>query len=84
MAHADDIQHCCHMVAANADILRGVLVDDVWGYLLRLEKAAQSGGFATRETTEISNLKQTVEELRALADRIVLVKESLVLNSHGA
>ena len=77
MAHADDIQHYCHMIAVYSDIHNM----EINRYLVVLEKIAQDGGFATKETEEINQLKNTAEELRALADRIDLVKESLEFNS---
>jgi hypothetical protein len=76
----DDIQHCCHMVAANVDILRDALLGEAWGYLARLEKAAHAGGFVTHETTEAIKLAKAAMELRNLADRIALVRENLVIN----
>jgi hypothetical protein len=80
MEHADDIQHCAHMVAANVDILRDNLLGEPWGYLVRLEMTAHGGGFVTDKTEEANKLKNAAIELRNLADRIALARESLIIN----
>ena len=83
MAKADDIDHYCRMIRAHAESLYGVLTHEAMGYLPRLEKAANAGGFATQETEEAIGLKNTEDDLRGLADRIALVRESLIMNERS-
>jgi hypothetical protein len=83
MAKADDIEHYCRMIKAHADSLYGVLTHDAMGYLPRLEQAANAGGFATRETEEAMGLMRTAADLRGLADRLELVRDSLIMNERS-
>jgi hypothetical protein len=80
MSKSDDIEHFVRMIKAHAESLYGVLTHNTMGYLSRLEKIANSGGFVTEKTEEAIGLKNTEENLRGLADRIALVRESLILN----
>ena len=79
MAHADDIQHCVHMIGAHTDLE----AYDIVRYVSKLESVAREGGHVTSETEEAATLKNTVTELRNLADRIALVRESLIANSQS-
>ena len=83
MSKADDIEHYCRMIKAHADSLYGVLTHEAMGYLPRLEHAANAGGFATRETDEAIGLKSTASDLRVLAARIDLVRDSLIMNERS-
>ena len=83
MSKADDIEHFIRMIAAHTESLHGVLTHMDMGYLPRLEKIAQSGGFITKETDEALRLAATTFELRNLADRIALVRESLIQNERS-
>lgn len=80
MTKADDIEHLCRMISSHIDNLRVILQDEAWGYLNRLEKVIDSGGFATQETEEELKLKRGAAELRELADRIDKTRVRLMLN----
>ena len=80
MTKADDIEHFSRMITSHVDNLRGVLKDEAWGYLVRMEKVVDAGGFAAPETEEEMKLKKASAELRDLADRIDKMRACLILN----
>ena len=79
MAKTDDIEHCCRMIAAHTDLD----AYDIVRFVSKLEGVARDGGYITPITEEAETLKNTVNELRNLADRIVLVRESLLQNERS-
>jgi hypothetical protein len=77
---AEDVDHYCHMIASHVWSLHGVLSDEAYGYLPRLETIINEGGFAAPETEEINGLRNAAVELRKMADRIDALKVRLILN----
>lgn len=84
MTPSEDIEHYCHMVSSHVWSLHGVLSDEAFGYLPRLETIINEGGFAAPETEEINGLRNAAVELRKMADKIDALRVRLILNERVA
>ncbi len=81
MSKANQISHICLMIHANIDHCRSAHLDADYGYLDRLKKLADDGGYAAEGTLEIMGLDAAEAELLRIADAVKLVRNQLLENS---
>lgn len=79
MTKADEISHL-------SDVIRGAVnnfsdsMEGRFGYLARLRRVAERGGYATPETTEAIRLEMDAAALRKLAEEMLLTRAALLSN----
>jgi hypothetical protein len=81
MSKAEQIGHLCLMIHANVDHCRSTHMDKDYGYIDRLKKVADAGGYASEATLEIMSLDAAEAELLRVADAIKSVRNTLLENS---
>ena len=81
MSKAEQIGHLCIMISANIDHCRSSQMDAHYGYIDRLQKLADDGGYAAENTLEIMSLDKAEQELLRLADAIKKTRNHLLENS---
>ncbi len=81
MSKAEQIGHLCLMIHANVDHCRSAMLDADYGYVERLAKVANTGGYASEGSLEIMGLDAAETELNRLAMAIRMTRDSLVAHS---
>ena len=81
MSKAEQIGHLCLMIRSNVHHCKSDQLDGDFGYLGRLAKLADDGGYATEHTLEIMGLDAAEFELLQTAEAIKAVRNKLLENS---
>lgn len=80
MADGEQISHLITMIHLEADSAHNSVVSEI-GYLNRLQKEIDSGGFASDGTLEIMMLNKSEKYLRETADKIEQARLQLLSNA---
>jgi hypothetical protein len=81
MSKAEQIGHLCLMIHANVDHCRSAMLDADYGYVERLAKVANAGGYASEGSLEIMSLDAAEKELLRVAQSIKDTRNHLTANS---
>lgn len=80
MSKAEDIEHLVHMARNSAYHAYSSCMDDSYGYLDRLQKVADAGGYITDQTMEAMGMEKAADELRRLAFHFTTIRAQLLAN----
>ena len=81
MSQASEISHLTEMIRGNVYNCFLTNLNTDYGYVCRIEKIIDNGGFAKQATLEAMGLAKAATELRVLAAAIDKARTNLIKNS---